>query len=438
MTTSFVEPVVSIKFEISSAALSEKELHLVFKTSPDKPALGEAGAKAGATNLIDPATALVSLGKAGKLSSESFRQAGGGLAKWIAQNQVVRIHLDVASLNSLGIAGDVPALLEGLLLGSFRFDRYKKTDETPVCVIVLHSQQAAVLEKIVERSQKICAAVNMARDWEHEPANVIDPITLAGRAQALAAQYGLRCTVLDDQQLESMGAGAIVAVGRGSVTPARLIILEYAGNNPPASAKPVVLVGKDFDVSRAEAEKAAVEKKARYVSSGDEPLLIAGVGTVTLEIVEDIPDLDYLFVPVGGGSCASGAATVVKTICPRTKVIGVQAEAAPAVYRSWKTRSTVVTDRAVTFADGLATRAPFALPLRIMIRLLDDMMLVSEDEIRQAIMAYAEYAHVVAEGAGAAPLAAARKMGAALKGKKVGLILSGGNLTLDMLKSVFK
>lgn len=244
MTTSFVEPVVSIKFQITSATLPEKELRLVFKTSPEKPALGEAGAKAGATTLIDPATALVSLGKASKLSPESFRQAGGGLAKWIAQNQVSRAHVDVASLNSLGVAGDIPALLEGLLLGSFRFDRYKKTDEAPVCVLELHSQQAAVLEKIVERSEKICAAVNMARDWEHEPANIIDPITLSARAQTLAAQYGLRCTILDDKQLEAMGAGAIVAVGRGSATPSRLIILEYAGNNPPAGAKPVVLVGK--------------------------------------------------------------------------------------------------------------------------------------------------------------------------------------------------
>lgn len=245
MTTPFVEPAVAIKFETSTESLPEKELRVIFKTAPEKPAFGEPGAKAGSTALLDPTTVLVSLGKAAKLSPESFRQAGGGLAKWIAQNHVCQIHIDVASLNGRGIAGDIPALLEGLLLGSFRFDRYKKSEnDACACLIVLHSPQAAVIEKIVQHSQRICTAVNLARDWAHEPANVIDPLTLVERVKALASQYGLRCTVLDDKQLEEMGAGAIVAVGKGSATPARLIILEYPGNNPPAGAKPVVLVGK--------------------------------------------------------------------------------------------------------------------------------------------------------------------------------------------------
>jgi len=100
------------------------------------------------------------------------------------------------------------------------------------------------MEKIVQRCQKICAAVNLSRDWAHEPANIINPLTLTERASAIAKQYNLGCTVLDEKQLDAMGAGAIVAVGKGSATPSRLIILEYPGNNPPSGAKPVVLVGK--------------------------------------------------------------------------------------------------------------------------------------------------------------------------------------------------
>lgn len=245
MTTPFVEPAVSIKFEVVTDVLSEEVLRVLFKAAPEKPALGEAGAQAGDTTLLDCKTVLVSLGKSGKLTTESFRQAGGGLAKWIAQNHIDRLHLDVAGLSNFGVAGDLPALLEGLLLGAFRFDRYKKSENgAPVCAVILHSEQAAALEKIVRHSQTICAAVNLSRDWAHEPANVINPITLAERARAIADQYGLRFTVLNDQELAEMGAGAIVAVGKGSTTPARLIVLEYPGNNPPAGAKPVVLVGK--------------------------------------------------------------------------------------------------------------------------------------------------------------------------------------------------
>ena len=245
METPFVEPTVTLKLEIKSEPITTNDLQAIFKPAPEKPAFGDPGAQAGDTFLTDHRKVLVSLGKATKLSLEAFRQAGGGLAKWIGKNHIAQIHLDVATLNSLGIAGDLPALIEGLLLGSFEFDRYKERENEPaLCKMVLHSKQASALEKIVQRSEKVCAAVNLSRDWSHEPANIINPLTLANRAAAIAKQYNLGCTVLDEKQLDSIGAGAIVAVGKGSATPSRLIILEYRGNNPPAGAKPVVLVGK--------------------------------------------------------------------------------------------------------------------------------------------------------------------------------------------------
>ena len=194
--------------------------------------------------------------------------------------------------------------------------------------------------------------------------------------------------------------------------------------------------GRDFEEAKLNAERLAIEHGYRYIHSGNEPHLISGVATYTLEVFEEVIDLDYLFVPVGGGSGASGAGIVKDTISPDTKLIGVQAEAAPSVYLSWEKGEVVPTDSADTMADGLATRKAFELPLEILREHLDDFMLVSEDEMKQAIRIYVEEAHTIAEGAGAAPLAAALKIKDKLSGKKICLILSGGNLTVNMLKEI--
>ncbi len=194
--------------------------------------------------------------------------------------------------------------------------------------------------------------------------------------------------------------------------------------------------GRDFEEAKLNAERLAKEHGYRYIHSGNEPYLISGVATYTLEIFEEIIDLDYLIVPVGGGSGASGAGIVKDTISPDTKLIGVQAEAAPSVYLSWKEGKVVPTKSAETMADGLATRNAFELPLEILREHLDDFILVSEDEMKRAIRIYVEEAHTIAEGAGAASLAAAIKIKEKLLGKKICLILSGGNLTANMLKEI--
>lgn len=198
----------------------------------------------------------------------------------------------------------------------------------------------------------------------------------------------------------------------------------------------VELHGRDFDETKAWVEAEARSRDYRYIHSGDEPLLIAGVGTLYLEVVEELPDIDVILVPVGGGSGASGACIVAKTINPSIKVIGVQSEGAPAVFESWKTGKRVEKDHLDTFADGLATRAPFDLPLAIMRRFLDDMILVSEDELKRAIVLLLEATHQLAEGAGAAATAGAVKLRNQLIGKRVALIISGGNLTTTMLKNI--
>jgi len=200
----------------------------------------------------------------------------------------------------------------------------------------------------------------------------------------------------------------------------------------------IVEEGRDFEEAKENAERLAKEHGYRYVHSGNEPHLIAGVGTIALEIIEDQPNLDAVLVPVGGGSGGAGISMVYKAASPGTKIIGVQAENAPSVYLSWKSGKMKTTESVSTFADGLATRSAFELPLEILRECLDDFVLVSESEMKAAVRLYVERAHTIAEGAGAASLAAAIKMRERLKGKKVGVILSGGNLTADMLREILK
>ncbi len=166
--------------------------------------------------------------------------------------------------------------------------------------------------------------------------------------------------------------------------------------------------------------------------------MIAGVGTLYLEIMEDLPEVEVILVPVGGGSGAAAACVVAKSINPQVKIIGVQAEKAPAVYLSWKNKKFTETKSAETFADGLATRVPFKLTLDIINKHIDNILLVSEDEMKKAVLILLETIHQLAEGAGAASTAAAFKLRKKLQGKKVALVLTGGNLTLRNLQSIFK
>ena len=198
----------------------------------------------------------------------------------------------------------------------------------------------------------------------------------------------------------------------------------------------IVEWGREFEDARQNADRIAEEENLRYIHPANEPLLIAGVGTVGLEILEDLPDVDVVIVPVGGGSQASGISTVFKKVNPDVEIIGVQSEAAPSVYLSWKSGDIVPTDSASTMADGLATRRAFRFTVDILRDNLDDFVLVSEDEIKQAIRVYAEKIHHIAEGAGAVPLAAAIKIKDRLKNRKVVMVLSGGNLTIQMLKEI--
>ena len=195
----------------------------------------------------------------------------------------------------------------------------------------------------------------------------------------------------------------------------------------------VLFHGKDFDEVREYVEKLAKQKGQRYIHSGNEPFLIAGVGTYTLEILCERPEIEIIIVPVGGGSGASGACIVAKSIDPSIQVIGVQSELAPSAYLSWKSQKLINANMG-TAIEGLATRTPFRLPQSILWDLLDDFVLVSDEDIFHAISLMIEKTHNLPEGAGAAPLAAALKMKTRLSQKNVALVLSGGNLSKKKLR----
>ncbi len=218
---------------------------------------------------------------------------------------------------------------------------------------------------------------------------------------------------------------------------ARIVVPEAANPGKVAAMQgmgaEVIFHGARYDEARLYCEALARERGYRYIHSGNEPLLIAGVATGVLEMLEDEPRLEVIIVPIGGGSGAAGACIVAKAINPAIRVIGVQSDASQAAYQSWQQHRLVEAPNH-TFAEGLATATAFDLPQAILWDRLDDFLLVRDEEIMQAMVWMIERAHTLAEGAGAASLAAAYRLRDELHGKRIGLVCSGGNTSLEHLK----
>jgi len=219
-------------------------------------------------------------------------------------------------------------------------------------------------------------------------------------------------------------------------------IVTPLGNNPEKNAAmrafgaELVEFGRDFDEAREKVEQMQHERHLRYVHSANEPLLIAGVATYALEIFDEWPDVDVILVPIGGGSGACGCCIVRSAFGSRAKVIGVQAERADAFARSWKGTARVVGDKADTFAEGMATRVTFDLTFGLLKSELDDVVTLTEDELAEGVRIALRTTHNLAEGAGAAPIAAAVKLADRLAGKKVVCVMSGGNIDRTTLARI--
>jgi threonine dehydratase len=220
----------------------------------------------------------------------------------------------------------------------------------------------------------------------------------------------------------------------------RAVIYVPRGNNPEKNAimsslgAEVVEYGRDFDEARLEAEAHARTEHLRYVHPANEPLLIAGIGTLGMEIAEDLPDADAVLVPIGGGSLVSGIVVSLRTLRPDIQIIGVQAERADAFARSLESGKLVTIESADTFADGLATRFAFELPFELVQGRIDRVVRVTETEMKEAVRTALEATHNCAEGAAAAAYAACFKLRSELAKKKVVILHTGHNIDRNTLR----
>jgi len=220
----------------------------------------------------------------------------------------------------------------------------------------------------------------------------------------------------------------------------RCVIYVPRGNNAEKNAlmaalgAEIIEWGRDFDDARLEAEARADGDGMRYVHPANEPLLVAGVGTMALEVAESLPDLDVIIVPMGSGSLAAGTVVAMNALLPHVKVIGVQAERAPALANSLAAGQLMSTTSSDTFAGGLATRFAYDLPFELLKDRLHKVVLVSEEEMREAVREALETTHNVAEGAAAAAYAAARKLRSSLAGKRVVIVHTGQNTDRNTLR----
>ncbi|GMU36192.1 MAG: leucyl aminopeptidase [Phycisphaerae bacterium] len=250
------------------------------------------------------------LGAKEKARTDTFRCAGGLLAKWLAKHDIAEAAVDFDAEPLRGQADRQAALLEGFLLGGFRFDLRKSSPgkRRPVVLHALVGKARPEHQALLRRVEAVCGGVNLAREWAHEPPNVIRPVTLARRIAPWAKRCGLACRVLDEKQLTKIGAGAILAVGQGSDSPPRLIVLEHRGSlrgrqrgtrsgRASRPESPVVLIGKaiTFDT-----------------------------GGYTLKDRVGMVGMKY---DKCGGMAVLGAMQAVAALKPRTPVVGIIAAA---------------------------------------------------------------------------------------------------------------
>lgn len=187
---------------------------------------------------------VLSASEAGAIGPEAMRQMGGLTARWLLQHSVRVAGVRATDLFVLGGEQALDAFCLGLLLGGFGYGQRQGWQAGAVELYLLAEGNLSGLEERVQRITLIAEGVSLARDLANEPPNLINPVSLAERAETLAAAAGLGCAILDEKALAEIGAGAILAVGQASQTPPRLICLEYPGRGDQAGSSPVVIVGK--------------------------------------------------------------------------------------------------------------------------------------------------------------------------------------------------
>src|SRR5919109_764598 len=227
-----------------------------------------------------------------------------------------------------------------------------------------------------------------------------------------------------------------------SLLEVRATICVPVGNNPEKNAAmrgwgaTVVEEGRDYDESVDVMLRIAREQAMVVAHSTNDARVVAGAATLSLEMLEQSGGLDAIVMAVGGGSQSVGALTVARELAPRMKVYGAQAAGASAIHDSWHARSPVRTERANTFAEGVATRQPYELTFATLVEGLAGFITVTDAELAEAIRIILKLTHNLVEGAGPVGLAAALKFRDELRGMRVGLVFSGGNLDTAVLQRI--
>lgn len=251
----------------------------------------------------------------------------------------------------------------------------------------------------------------------------------------------------DEQKKRGVVAASTGNHGQGIAYGAQLVgstatICVPAGNNPDKNAAmralgaTVVEEGRDYDEAIGVMNRIAEREGTVIAHSTNDPRIIAGAGTMTLEILEQAPDLDALVIATGGGSQAVGALTVARTLAPNVEVFAVQAAGAPAIHDSWHAGKRLTTERADTFAEGVATRTTYDLTFDALASGLADFVTVTDAETAEALRTILSVAKNLVEGAGAMGFAALPKLRDRLAGKKVGIVFCGGNIDSGVLRRI--
>lgn len=200
----------------------------------------------------------------------------------------------------------------------------------------------------------------------------------------------------------------------------------------------VVLFGDCYDDAYNKAREIQEKEGATFLHPFDDPEVAAGQGTIGIEILEDLPTVDVVLVPAGGGGLLAGVSACIKQINPRVKIIGVQAEGAPAIYKSFHEKKLVSTDSVTTIADGIAVKTPGSFTMEMINKYADDIVTVSEAEISSAILLLLERTKQVVEPSGATTLAAVLNNKIDVKGKKIACVLSGGNIDVSFIQRIIE
>jgi threonine dehydratase len=249
---------------------------------------------------------------------------------------------------------------------------------------------------------------------------------------------------------EELDAGILVATrgnhglamawaGQWFHVPCTVVVPE--NNNPEINriiesyGAELIVHGEDFYDAQSYCDELVDSAGYYYVQQGNEPEILNGIATMGIEILEDLPEVDTIICPIGGGAGCASLLKTARAIKPGIEIIGVEPENAPSFYTAWKKREIVTLDDAHTIADGLAARTVFQLPYVILKDAINDVILLTEEEILQGIKMALTATHNLAESAGAVSLMAAYKIRDRLRGKKVVMIMSGGNLNMDHLKT---